>query len=117
MKLLKLAKTAAFSIGIVVMLSLTGSQLGWGQGGATGAIAGAVLDTTGAVIPNAAVQVIDGATGQPVRSLSSSSNGSFRATLLPPGLYTVTVSAKNFGESRAEGVEVRVTETTTLNVT
>jgi len=117
MKLLKLAKTAAFSIGIVGMLSLTGSQLAWGQGGATGAITGAVLDTTGAVIPDAAVQVIDAATGQPVRSLRTSSNGSFRASLLPPGLYTVTVSAQNFGASRAEGVEVRVTETTTLNMT
>ena len=32
MTLLKLAKTAVLSIGIVVMLSLTGSRLGWGQG-------------------------------------------------------------------------------------
>ena len=55
MELQKLAKTAVLSIGIVVMLSLTGSQLGWGQGGPTGAIAGAVLDASGAVIPNAAV--------------------------------------------------------------
>ena len=113
----KLAKTSVFSIGIVVMLSLTGSRLGWGQGGATGAITGAVLDSSGAVIPNAAVQVIDAATGQPVRNLATSSSGSFRAALLPPGAYTVVVNVPNFGEARAEGVEVRVTETTTLNVT
>jgi hypothetical protein len=110
---LKLAKTAVFSIGLAVTLSLTV----WGQGGATGAITGVVLDTSGAVIPNAAVQVIDAATGQPVRTLATSSSGGFRATLLPPGLYTVMVNAPNFGESRAEGVEVRVTETTALNVT
>jgi hypothetical protein len=42
-----------------------------------------VLDASGAVIPNAAVQVIDAATGQPVRSLTTSSSGNFRATLLP----------------------------------
>jgi hypothetical protein len=117
MELQKLAKTAVLSIGIVVMLSLTGSQLGWGQGAATGAIAGAVLDASGAVIPNAAVQVIDAATGQSVRSLTTSSSGNFRATLLPPGAYTIVVNAPNFGEARAEGVDVRVTETTTLNVT
>jgi hypothetical protein len=110
---LKFAKTAVFSIGIVFTLSL----IVRGQGGATGAITGAVLDSSGAVIPNAAVQVIDAATAQPVRTLSTSSGGGFRATLLPPGLYTVVVNAPNFGESRAESVEVRVTETTTLNVT
>lgn len=114
--LLKLAR-AAFSIGIMVMLSLTGSQLCWAQGGATGTITGAVLDSSGAEIPNATVQIIDAGTGQPVRNLTAGSSGSFRATLLPPGTYKVVVSAKNFGEARAEGVEVRVTETTTLNVT
>jgi len=117
MELQKLAKTAVLSIGIVVMLSLTGSRLGWGQGAATGGIAGAVLDASGAVIPNAAVQVIDAATGQPVRRLTTSSSGNFRTTLLPPGAYTIVVNAPNFGEARAEGISVRVTETTTLNVT
>jgi hypothetical protein len=116
MELQKLAKTAV-CCGIVVMLCLTGSRLGWGQGAATGAIVGAVLDASGAVIPNAAVQVIDVATGQPVRRLTTSSSGNFRATLLPPGAYTIVVNAPNFGEARAESVDVRVTETTTLNVT
>jgi hypothetical protein len=116
MRHLKLEKRAFFPIGIVVMLTLTGSHLGWGQGGATGAIAGVVLDSSGAVIPNAAVQVIDTATGQPVRNLATASSGGFRAALLPPGIYTVVVNAPNFGQSRAEGIGVRVTETTTLNV-
>ena len=110
---LKFAKTAVFYFGIVTMFSLTG----WGQGGATGAITGAVLDSSGAVIPNAGVQVIDAATGQPVRTLNTGSSGGFRAALLPPGLYSVVVNAPNFAESRADGVGVRVTETTTLNVT
>jgi hypothetical protein len=114
---LKLAKVMAYLIGIVVISGLIGLQPVWAQGGATGAIAGAVLDTSGAVIPNATIQVIDAGTGQPVRNLTTSSSGSFRATLLPPGTYTVVVNAQNFGESRAQGVEVRVTETTTLNVT
>jgi hypothetical protein len=114
---LRLAKTAVFSIVIVVMFTLTGSRLARGQGGATGAITGVVLDSSGAVIPNAAVQVIDAAIGQTVRALTTSSGGGFSATLLPPGAYTVEVNAANFGVSRVEGIRVRVTETTTLNVT
>lgn len=84
MALLTLARRTAFSVGIVVIFSLTESQLGWAQGGATGAIMGAVLDTSGAVMPSAAVQIIDADTGQPVRNLTTGSSGSFRAALLPP---------------------------------
>jgi hypothetical protein len=89
----------------------------WSQGGATGSITGLVLDLSGAVIPEASVQIIDAATGQSARSLTSGSTGNFRASLLPPGNYTVLVTAPNFAEVRVEGVEVRVTETTSLKVT
>ena len=87
------------------------------QGGATGAITATVLDRSGGFVPNAAVQVIDGRTGQVVRSLVIGANGNFTATLLPPGTYAVVVSAQGFGEVQATAVVVRVTETTTLNVT
>jgi Carboxypeptidase regulatory-like domain len=87
------------------------------QGGATGAITATVLDRSGGFVANAAVQVIDGRTGQVVRSLVTGANGNFTATLLPPGTYAVVVSAQGFGEVRATAVVVRVTETTTLNVT
>jgi len=87
------------------------------QGAATGAISGEIIDSSGAVISNASIQVIDAATGQPVRQLTSSSAGSFAATLLPPGSYTLVVIAQGFGQARAEAVVVRVTETTALRIT
>jgi Carboxypeptidase regulatory-like domain len=106
-----------FSVVIIALLSLAGSYIALAQGGATGAITGEVLDSTGAVIPNAEVKVFDSRTGEAVRSLITGSGGSFKATLLPPGNYAVVVMAKGFGTARSEGVEVRVTETTTLSVT
>jgi len=114
-----LKRTSSLPLLICLMLTLTLANVVsvWGQGGATGSITGLVVDLSGAVVPNAAIQVIDASTGQTARSLDSGSTGSFRSSLLPPGTYTVVVNAPNFGEVRIEGVEVRVTETTTLKVT
>jgi hypothetical protein len=86
------------------------------QGGATGAITATVLDRSGGFVPGAAIKIIDAGTGQQVRDLAAGANGGFTVTLLPPGNYTVVVNAPGFGETRATGVVVRVTETTTINV-
>ncbi len=87
------------------------------QGGATGALTGTVLDPTGGGIPDASIRIIDTATGQAARSVTTNSLGSFTAALLPPGNYVVIVNAAGFGEGRIGAVRVRVTETTTLDVT
>ena len=116
MTLSKLFRTSSF-VAVIAVLSIASLHMALAQGGATGAITGEVLDSTGAVVPNAAIHVIDAATGQTVRSLDSGATGSFRAGLLPPGAYTIVVNAANFGEVRVEGIEVRVTETSSLKVT
>jgi Carboxypeptidase regulatory-like domain len=110
------AKTTMLFVLTFVALCLAVPRVGWAQGGATGAIAGTVLDPSGGVIPNAAIQIVDAGTGQAARNLITNSSGSFIATLLPPGAYTVVVNAPGFGEGRVNAVAVRVTETTTLNV-
>ena len=113
----RVGKVAASSILVVIVISLLVPPLVSAQGGATGAITGEVLDSTGAVIPNAKAQIIEAGTGQTVREVVTSSNGSFAATLLPPASYLVVVVAQGFGKARSEGVIVRVTETTALRVT
>ncbi|MBV8053294.1 MAG: carboxypeptidase regulatory-like domain-containing protein, partial [Acidobacteriaceae bacterium] len=65
------------SVVVVVTAVFLLSGLARAQGAATGAISGEVLDSTGAVIPSAKVQVIDAGTGQAVREVVSSSNGTF----------------------------------------
>src|SRR5258708_8084034 len=87
------------------------------QGGATGALTGTVLDPTGGGIPDASIRIIDTATGQAARSVTTNSLGSFTAALLPPGNYVVIVNAAGFGEGRIGAVTGRVTPNTTPDIT
>src|SRR4029077_7198842 len=84
------------------------------QGGATGAISGTVQDQSGGLIAGAQVSVVSEATGQVVRDLITDSSGSFTATLLPVGSYSVEVSVAGFARTKFSGVLVRVTETTQM---
>src|SRR5260370_3217983 len=84
------------------------------QGGASGAISGIVQDPSGGVIGSAQVEIVSEATGQVVRDLITDSSGSFTATLLPVGSYSVEVSAAGFARTKFTGVLVRVTETTQM---
>ncbi len=86
----------------------------FGQGGATGAIGGVVQDPTGAVIASAKVTIKNEATGEVLRVVNTDTSGSFAATLLPVGTYSVTVSAANFPVTTFPGIVVRITETTRM---
>src|SRR5437899_4610165 len=89
----------------------------YGQGGATGAISGQVIDSSGSSIAGAEVQIINAGTETLVRKVPTSSEGTFVAALLPPGSYYVVVNKSGFSEAKAEGIEVRVTETTRVTIT
>ncbi len=74
------------------------------------------MDTSGASIADAEVQISDSRTEALARKLSASTDGSFTATLLPPGTYYVLVNKAGFSQSRADNIEVRVTETTRITI-
>ena len=86
------------------------------QGGATGAISGTVQDVTGAALSGAKVEIISEDIGQPVRRLTTDLSGSFNASLLPVGTYSVEVSAAGFATTKFPGIVVGITETTRMNV-
>jgi len=98
----------------VVVVVLCFSPLGFAQGGATGAITGTVQDASGAMISGAKVNVTNEATGQVLRQVSTDSSGTFTATLLPVGNYSLEVSAPGFDTTKVSGIGVRITETTRL---
>ena len=101
---------------LVVTVLLAG-QVAYGQGGATGAITGSVVDASGGSVAGAEVQIIDTRTDVVVRKLPTGSDGSFVVPLLPPGTYSVVVNKSGFSQAKADGIEVRVTETTRVTIT
>src|SRR5437870_9116146 len=100
----------------LVMAGILMSTRAYGQGGATGAISGVVLDTSSGSVAEAEVQIIDTRTESPVRKVSTNADGLFVAPLLPPGTYAVVVNKSGFAQAKASGIEVRVTETTKVTI-
>ena len=85
------------------------------QDAATGAIAGTVTDSSGAVIANAEVKVVSPDTNA-VRYARTNPHGVFHVPLLLPGSYSVTVSAAGFANHSFPETLVTVSETSSLNV-
>lgn len=87
----------------------------WSQTATSGALKGVVLDPSGAVIANADVRVINQGTGER-RHVMSNSSGVFIVPLLSPGRYRVEAGANGFEKVVHPDINVKVTETTTLDV-
>jgi len=93
----KLFQVAGISLALLLTLSLTGTiqaQTSQGQ------IAGNITDSTGSVIPGAAITITNVGT-QAVRTITSDDSGFYTATNLPIGNYSITVAKSGFrGETR-----------------
>src|SRR3954470_10290881 len=71
------------------------------------AILGSVVDASGAVVPAAAVEISQPATGF-ARGVPTNSNGDYELRYLVPGEYEVSISAAGFAPQRRTGVMLRV---------
>ena len=100
----------------VFLIGLLAGVRTYGQGGATGAISGLVLDTSGGAIDGAEVQIIDTRTDALARKVSTNAEGAFTVTLLPPSTYSVVVNKSGFSEAKSEPIEVHVTETVRVTI-
>src|SRR5262249_50375525 len=94
------------------ILLVAGSALG--QGTQSGAISGSVKDSTGAVISNATVSIVNEATKNVERTVVTTGDGLFTASLLPPGDYTVKIKAQGFSPFTST-VEVQLNGTTRVD--
>src|SRR5438046_8604680 len=101
---------------VLVLVGTLTSTGAYGQGGATGAISGAVVDTSGGSVAEAEVQILDTRRESLARKVSTNADGSFVVPLLPPGIYAVVVNKSGFAQAKASGIEVRVTETTKVTI-
>src|SRR5580765_3679438 len=96
-------RSLRFLVGVFlfVAFSLSAGRAVHGQGGATGAISGVVVDSSGSSVSDAEVQIIASATESVVRKISTGTDGSFVATLLPPGSYSAVVNKSGFSQAKA----------------
>src|SRR6185312_6467898 len=81
----------------------------------TGAIAGTVMDPTGAVLAQAEVTVTNNATGA-ARTVTTAAHGEFRVPLLIPGAYSISARSTGFEQKQLVSVQVGVAETATVEL-
>jgi hypothetical protein len=81
-----------------------------------GIIQGTVSDPSGAVVPNATVTATDVATGV-TTSRTTTSNGFYVISPLPPGTYTVTAAATGFSQFQQLNLTLNAMQTFGLNIT
>jgi hypothetical protein len=98
---------------LVVVLLISGINL-MAQTASTGALAGRITDTSGAVVPNATVTATSVDTGQ-VRTTMTGTDGTYKLSLLPPGNYELKIEAMGFATVQVPSVEVLVTETAVMD--
>ena len=101
-------------VGTLIVLALGTSSIVTAQTATTGQIVGAVTDPSGAVINGATVK-LDSQAGLH-REASTAQDGGYLFNLLPPGHYSVLVASPGFQNASVKDVEVKITETVTVNV-
>jgi hypothetical protein len=100
---------------LLVALLLLGTSLAPAQTSTTGDLAGTVIDSSGAVVPNATVTAKDVRNGES-RTVQSNSSGSYRFTFLKPSEYQLSSSMPGL-KSDISLVTVGVSQVQTVDLT
>ncbi|MGH9586559.1 MAG: carboxypeptidase regulatory-like domain-containing protein [Acidobacteriaceae bacterium] len=96
------------------LISLSASVAAFGQAG-RGSISGSITDQTGAVIPGAAVSLLDPSTGV-TRNTKANASGHYAFISLNPGVYSVTAKETGFTTTIRNNITVTVDQTTTVDL-
>jgi hypothetical protein len=83
----------------------------------TGSIGGAVLDPSGAGVPNAKVALTNIDRNLVVRSIKTDATGTYSATFLPIGNYSIQVDAAGFKNETRSGIVLNVADNLKINIT
>ena len=81
---------------------------------ARGTLQGRVSDQSGAVVPGAAVEIANVATGVTTSTLSNA-EGNYRVPFLNPGTYLVTVTLDGFSKFVSQKIELHVADVLTVD--
>src|ERR1039458_7549841 len=95
----------AFGLIITLISTLAFDSMANGQSVITGSISGTVVDSSGAVVVGAQVQIINETTHF-VTPATSNSSGLYTGRFLQPGFYDVKIAVTGFGPKEETGVEL-----------
>jgi hypothetical protein len=98
-----------------VLLACLCCSVSWGQTLATSQVSGTVTDPTGAVVPNAKVQITRVDTGD-IRTATSNASGAYILPDLSPGDYVLHVTATGFQTYVQKGIVLEVGTNPEFNV-
>ena len=81
----------------------------------TGQVLGRLTDPSGAVVPQAKIELRDSATGS-VRVTTTDEAGQYTFSQVTPGIYSVTATAGGFAQAVVSSLTVDVGKSTTINI-
>jgi hypothetical protein len=96
-----------------LVLTLSGGRV-WAQ--ATGHIAGTVIDTSGAAVPDAKVTLISQGTAIE-RTAQTDASGTYIIALVPVGFYTIRVEKPQFKTAETTDIKLQVDENREVDFT
>ncbi|HYP15092.1 MAG TPA: carboxypeptidase regulatory-like domain-containing protein [Bryobacteraceae bacterium] len=103
--------------GFCLALLVVSCFLGLNAQEVTGNIFGTITDPTGAAVPNATVVVSATDRGFVARSFQTNAEGAYSATLLPVGIYSVSVEAPGFKKTTRANIELSANQKYTADLT
>lgn len=99
----------------LLLAVLVCNQQASGQSG-RGTVTGTVMDSSGAIVPDAEITFLNKANGEETKA-KTTSTGLYRAPYMEPGTYTVSASVKGFKTAVRDNVQVLLAQTVTLDFT
>ena len=108
-------RLTSLSKGLLCSALLLCTQAGLRAQTATGSILGTVTDTTGAIVPNALIEVLNQDTGFK-RSMSTDNAGGYDFVTLLPGRYSITAAAAGFKTVHAKDIVLEVEQRARVDI-
>lgn len=109
--LLQMLRSFVFSLVTMVSIALeAGAQT------QSATMRGSVADSSGALIPGAALTLINVDQNRPYRTMSNAS-GEYVFVQIPPGRYSLTVEAKGFKKSQRDPFNLEVAQVLGIDIT
>ena len=100
----------------LLMIAILGNSPQVAAQALDGNLVGTIVDPSGAIVPNALVEITNTATG--IKTTTKTGvDGLYRFNNIPVGTYDMSVTAGGFAGNALKGVSVELNKTSTVNVT